>query len=131
MLLGAVLGSVLLMIAGAPMFFLITWTVSGGAEYQNVYDKLKIRYKRVREQLISRLKVKSLAPELVKNILEDLKVLDKIIDQTGEFSSILNVVGNIIYPSNWVLSSRKNAQRLLEELASNDLFIKAAQLRGN
>ena len=113
------------------MFFLITWTVSDGAKYQNVYDKLKIRYKRVREQLISRLKVKSLAPELVKNILEDLKVLDKIIDQTGEFSSILNVVGNIIYPSNWVLSSRKNAQRLLEELASNDLFIKAAQLRGN
>lgn len=131
MLLGAVLGSVLLMIAGAPMFFLITWAVSDGAEYQNVYDKLKIRYKRVREQLISRLKVKSLAPELVKNILEDLKVLDKIIEQTGEFSSILNVVGNIIYPSNWVLSSRKNAQRLLEELASNDLFIKAAQLRGN
>ena len=131
MLLGAVLGSVLLMIAGAPMFFLITWAVSDGAEYQNVYDKLKIRYKRVREQLISRLKVKSLAPELVKNILEDLKVLDKIIDQAGEFSSILNVVGNIIYPSNWVLSSRKNAQRLLEELASNDLFIKAAQLRGN
>ena len=131
MLLGAVLGSVLLMIAGAPMFFLITWTVSDGAEYQNVYDKLKIRYKRVREQLISRLKVKSLAPELVKNILEDLKVLDKIIEQTGEFSSILNVVGNIIYPSNWVLSSRKNAQRLLEELASNDLFIKAAQLGGN
>lgn len=131
MLLGAVLGSVLLMIAGAPLFFLITWAVSDGAEYQNVYDKLKIRYKRVREQLISRLKVKSLAPELVKNILEDLKVLDKIIDQTGEFSSILNVVGNIIYPSNWVLSSRKNAQRLLEELASNDLFIKAAQLRGN
>jgi hypothetical protein len=86
MLLGAVLGSVLLMIAGAPMFFLITWTVSDGAEYQNVYDKLKIRYKRVREQLISRLKVKSLAPELVKNILEDLKVLDKIIDQAGEFN---------------------------------------------
>ena len=131
MLLGAVLGSVLLMIAGAPLFFLITWAVSDGAEYQNVCDKLKIRYKRVREQLISRLKVKSLAPELVKNILEDLKVLDKIIEQTGEFSSILNVVGNIIYPSNWVLSSRKNAQRLLEELASNDLFIKAAQLRGN
>ena len=131
MLLGAVLGSVLLMIAGAPLFFLITWSVSDGAEYQNVYDKLKIRYKRVREQLISRLKVKSLAPELVKNILEDLKVLDKIIDQAGEFNSILNVVGNIIYPSNWVLSSRKNAQRLLEELASNDLFIKAAQLRGN
>ena len=131
MLLGAVLGSVLLMIAGAPLFFLITWAVSDGAEYQNVYDKLKIRYKRVREQLISRLKVKSLAPELVKNILEDLKVLDKIIDQAGEFNSILNVVGNIIYPSNWVLSSRKNAQRLLEELASNDLFIKAAQLRGN
>ena len=131
MLLGAALGSVFLMIAGAPLFFLITWTVSDGAEYQNVYDKLKIRYKRVREQLISRLKVKSLAPELVKNILEDLKVLDKIIEQTGEFSSILNVVGNIIYPSNWVLSSRKNAQRLLEELASNDLFIKAAQLRGN
>ena len=131
MLLGAALGSVLLMIAGAPLFFLITWAVSDGAEYQNVYDKLKIRYKRVREQLISRLKVKSLAPELVKNILEDLKVLDKIIEQTGEFSSILNVVGNIIYPSNWVLSSRKNAQRLLEELASNDLFIKAAQLRGN
>ena len=93
MLLGAVLGSVLLMIAGAPLFFLITWTVSDGAEYQNVYDKLKIRYKRVREQLISRLKVKSLAPELVKNILEDLKVLDKIIDQAGEFNSILNEIG--------------------------------------
>ena len=131
MLIGALVGSVLIIISGAPMFFLITWAVSDGAEYQNVYDKLKIRYKRVREQLISRLKVKSLAPELVKNILEDLKVLDKIIDQAGEFSSILNVVGNIIYPSNWVLSSRKNAQRLLEELASNDLFIKAAQLRGN
>lgn len=130
MLLGAAMGSVFLMIVGAPLFFLITWSVSDGAEDQNVYDKLKIRYKRVREQLISRLKVKSLAPDLVKNILEDLKVLDKIIEQAGEFNSILNVVGNIIYPSNWILSSRKNTQRRLEELAANDLFIKAAQLRG-
>ena len=130
MLIGAV-GVLPFLGFGAALFFLISWNSSIGSDTNNVYDNLKTRYKRIREQLISRLKVKSLDRGIASKTLVTLASVDKIIDETKDFTSIMGLAGNIIYPSNWVLSSRKNTQRLLEELASNDLFIKAAQLRGN
>lgn len=130
MCLGFVGGPVVAIILGLLIFFTITWTSSDGSMSSNIYDKLQIRYKRIREQLVSRLKVKSLDPAIVKKTLADLEVVDKAVAEASNFTTFLGVVGNIIYPSNWVLTSRKNTQRLMEELASNDLFVKAAQLRG-
>lgn len=128
---GALMGGIVgAFVVGSPLLLLISWAVSDGAESSNVYDKLQTRYKRAREQIVNRLKNKNLDQTVVREILNDLKIVDEIIKNSVNYTTPLGVLGNIIFPSNWVLSSRKNVQRLLEELAANDLFIKAAELRG-
>ena len=126
---GFATGTVPMMLLGMALYFLISWGASDGNDHQHTYDKIKIRYKRVREQLVNRLKEKSLPKDIVKKTLEDLAAIDKIVERAGEFTSIMGLVGNIIYPSNWGLIDRMKAQRKIEELAANDLFVKAAQLR--
>ena len=127
--LGIIGGPVGMLIMGALIFLLMTWGSSDGAKGNNTYDKLTIRYRRIREQIINYLKNRNLDQKLVKKLLQDLNVIDKVIEDARDYTSFYGVIGNIIYPSNWVLSSRKNTQRVLEELAANDLYVKVAQLR--
>lgn len=124
-------GAVGAFVVGLPILLLFSWGTSDGSEYTNTYDKLQTRYKRIREQLINRLKSKTIDQAIVNEVLGDLKIVDEIVKNAVNYTTPLGVLGNIIFPSNWILSSRKNAQRLLEELSANDMFVKAAQLRGN
>ena len=129
MILGFVASPVLGLIFGGGLTLLISWLDSVGNEYTHVYDKLKVRFKRIREQIVGRLKNKQIPADVVKRALEDLAVIDKAINEAGDFTTLMGLLGNIIYPGNWFLGSRINAQRKIEELAANDLFVKAAQLR--
>ena len=120
-------GSIIL---GALFFMLITWNSSTGSQSSNTYDILTVRYKRIREQLITYLKRRKIDPAESKKTIADIMLIDKIISETKDYTTMYGLIGNIMYPSNWGLAQKKNAQRKLEELASNDLYLKAAQLKG-
>lgn len=98
-------------------------------EHNNTYDVIKVRYARVREQLVVQLKRKDLDRKFVKEVLADIKVVDKAIEEAMEDVSVFRIAANIFFPTNWILSSRKETQRYLEQLAANDLYVKAAELR--
>ncbi len=93
------------------------------------YDQGVERYKRIRNDLISLLKVQGLHLEDKQSIINDVNNIDNIIKnpsiKPGLVDSIIEGATNLF---------RKEAvndikiQRLLEELASNDLFLKSAQL---
>lgn len=106
------------------------WTYIAGEDFQDyTYDKLKDRYIRIRQDLIEQLKDRSLNQALVKNMLESIYALDSVIKETGVHRGLLNRFSNLIFSTNREALASIEAQKLLESLASNDLFVAAAELR--
>lgn len=93
------------------------------------YDELKFRYKRIRDQMVTRLKDKSLDKAVVIATVKDIEYTDAIIKKLYEDWSVFRVVLNRIIPANWAAKNSIEDQQLLETLAANAMFMKAAQIR--
>jgi hypothetical protein len=102
---------------------------SGESGRNYTYDKLKIRYVRIRNDLIQSLKGSKLDTKQTKIIVDNIYVIDSIIKSTNEFNTLLDGFLNIISSSDRNSGRSIREEQLLEELASNSLFIKAAELR--
>lgn len=102
--------------------------LAGAKNKDYTYDILRTRYLRVREQLIQRLKNKSIPSTESKNLIESIKIIDLAVEKTILYKGPLTLVSDFIFSSNRDLNSYILLQRQLEELASNDLFIKSAEL---
>ncbi len=118
-------------ITGATMAALsLFFTYIEGEDFQDyTYDKLKDRYIRLRRDIVEQLKDRSLKTDQVKEMLESVYTLDDIIKNTGEHRSLLNRFSNLIFSSNREALASIEAQKLLESLASNDLFVASAEIR--
>jgi len=103
---------------------------TSGEDYKDyTYDELKLRYKRVRNEAVNRLKDMKCPPEVARPILDDIYFMDKIISETFRFSSPLKKMANFLFSSARDAKDSINEQQLLEELAMNDLFIASTELR--
>lgn len=100
-----------------------------GRDHNNVYDKLTIRFKRVKEQIIQYLKDTKLPPGEVKKCLESIAHIEKSISQISEYSGFLPGILNLIDPGSRAVNSARDVQQKLESIVANDIYIKAAQLR--
>ena len=111
-------------------FIVVSYVFATGESTRDYrYDELKFRYKRIRDQMVTRLKEKSLDKKTITNILENIKYTDDVIKSVYENWSIYRVVLNRIIPANWAAKNAIEDEQLLETLAANALFIKAAQIR--
>ncbi len=91
------------------------------------YDDLKDRYTRIRNTMISQLKNRALPREISAQIIEDIELVDKIIDDTRKFESAFSAIVNFVTPSGRHTKNRINKDQLLEQLASNDLYLYATK----
>jgi hypothetical protein len=103
--------------------------MSGTAFKDMTYDGLKDRYTRIRREVVTLLKDSKLPDEAIKASLEDLYAIDLIIKETGEGMTVWSVLGNLLFSDNRTATASMKEQQILEGLASNDIFVKAAHLR--
>ena len=101
--------------------------VSGDANRDMTYDDLKQRYVRVRNNLVERLKDREIEGDEAKVLLDDIEMIDAVIKETYNSSTVWNKLSNFIFKSNREAKNSIQEQQLLEELASNSLFIQAAK----
>ena len=101
---------------------------SGDANRDMTYDDLKQRYVRVRNNLVERLKDREIEGDEAKVLLDDIEMIDAVIKETYNSSTVWNKLSNFIFKSNREAKNSIQEQQLLEELASNSLFIQAAKL---
>ncbi len=87
------------------------------------------RYKRIRNDLVESLKDKSMPKDQVERIQKSIDEIDGVMSDTTYSESIYRKITNLILPSHSRTKASINEQQLMEELISNDLFIKAAQLK--
>jgi hypothetical protein len=107
---------------------LVSVLVAGSGNKDYTYDILKTRYLRVREQMIQRLKDKRIKKEESELIVDSIKRIDVVISETYEERLPLDKMMDFIFSSDKKVRSSVVLHRQLEELASNDLFIKSAEL---
>lgn len=91
------------------------------------YDKSIVRFKRIREQLISYLKTDR-SKDKVKEISNDIKEIDYLISILLPERTVFNMVADYLFSESNQVRKTMVLQRHLEELASNDLFLGAAKL---
>jgi len=106
----------------------LTVFISGDGARDFTYDDLRVRYLRIREQIITHLKDKTLDAETIKHHLESIEKIDKVIDGAKDYKGILRTVSNFIFSSNRKEMKAIELQRELETFMANDLFVQASKL---
>ena len=102
---------------------------SGESGRNYTYDKLKLRYVRLRNDMIESLKDQKMSPKEMKPIVDNIYVMDGIIKDTMEYNTILDGFLNVFWSSDRNAGRSIREEQLLEELSANPLFIKSAELR--
>lgn len=123
---GAAVGSGLYILV---ILSLVTWIGLDGRDHNNTYDKLSIRFKRVKEQINLYLKDNKLPSNDVKQALKSLENIEKTISEISEYKGFIPAILNLIDPASVKVNNAKDIQKKLESIAANDLYAKAAQLR--
>lgn len=108
---------------------LYTLFTSGEANYDYSYDRLRTRYLRIREQVVSSLKDNKLPKEIVAKALKDIEFIDRALDGVKDYDTLTTKLYNLIFVKHRNAKKAVELQRLLEELGNNDLFIQAAKLK--
>lgn len=113
----------------AGLFIAMRFYMDSDSGEDRVYDKLKDRYTRVRQQMIEILKDTSLSREESRDLVSSIERVDDIIKQTGEYKSIYNLLAKLLIPDSRKVAGYVDEQRVIESLAFNDMFLQAAKLR--
>lgn len=110
------------------LFFSFLLVFSGDASADMTYDVLKMRYKRIRQQYIEMIKQLDMDKEALRNVVDSVHFIDNIIQNTAIYRTIYNRVANFLF--SWHRNAKKDIelQYLIEELTSNNLFLKSAEL---
>lgn len=105
------------------------WSVTGADNEDMTYDKLKLRYTRIRSDMITTLKNPNVDKATSERVVKAISEIDPIIKNTMIHNNLLTMAKNFLLPVHRNTSSAIALQQQLEILASNDLFVKAAELK--
>lgn len=130
------IGAVAVTAGAAPAFGALfmtlnlwTWAIGSSSLPTPLYDRTNMRFSRVRNQLVVALKDRGIDAERSKMIREDIAAIDLITDQVKDRQAWLNVAWTFIFKSQGTRLRTEKLQADLEKLATNNLFIKAAELK--
>lgn len=96
------------------------------------YDELKFRYKRVRQDMVEQIKAiadKGGNKKQLQEMLDSIYYIDSIIEKTYIYKSVFRLIGNAIFAGGRKADRAIKEQQLMEELATNDLFLEAAHFK--
>lgn len=93
------------------------------------YDRPGARVQRIRNQIVENLKDKKLSKDDQERLAADLTVVDEMAKQINDRRQLLNVIWDTLSPSSRKARNQELLQKQLEDLAANDLFVKAAALK--
>lgn len=118
---------IMALLLGTLVFF--SFLGSGDKYRDNTYDELKQRYIRVRAEIVTLLKDINLSKQAIEEAVSQIKVLDRVIENTKDVPDAWRALSNVVFSSNRAAMKDINYQKQIEGLVNNNLFVAAAQLR--
>lgn len=97
--------------------------------HDHTYDRPGARFQRVRNDIVYCLKDRTLPKAVQQALTEDLVAIDEILQDVNDRRQLISVIWDTLWPSARTAYSQEVLQRQLEDLAANDLFLKAAELK--
>lgn len=116
--------SVLLLLLLSFMSLLL----SGDTFKDFTYDDLKVRFARIKEQLIASIKSKKISDKDKKTVLQSIKEIESAMAEAKKVPDLYRAVANFVFPFNRKIKKAIDLQRDLEVLSANDVYIRAAEL---
>lgn len=105
------------------LFFLLDGAGDG------TYDRPGARYQRVRNQIVENLKQPKLSKDDRARLQADLATIDELSSKVNDRRQLVGIIWDTIVPGARRAYNQERLQRQLEDLAANDLFVKAAELK--
>ena len=120
----------LVIIGVAIAFLYVICFIHGGEEDEDMtYDRLKMRYTRIRQQYIERINKIPMSKEDLRHVVDEVHQMDEIIKQCAVYRSLFTRLANFVFSKNRAAKASVELQYLLEELTHNNLFLKSAELK--
>ena len=114
---------------GLASFYVFLAMAITDCEQEGVYSTPSTRLQRIRSTLVLRTKDLKVGKEEIKSILEDIEIIDGILNTVHERRQFFGVVLDFLIPSLHKARDLRMLQKNLEKLSTNDLYVKAAELR--
>lgn len=114
---------------GAVVMMFLKLTIARSDVKDMTYDEVKQRYLRIRMDAIDQLKHTKTRKDKVKEILESIYAMDLIVKETRVSTTIYSKLADFIFSGAREAKSSIEAQKMMEQLASNDLFMKSAEFK--
>ena len=110
-------------------FILIFFALSSIDAAPDGYDRSAIRLKRVREDIIVRMKEKGLTKPQFEDLKKDLDCVDEVMKEVKDRRQWSSYVAEFLFASKRDRYAAERLQQNLESLANNDLFTMSQQLK--
>ena len=88
-----------------------------------IYDAPEARARRLREQLVERMRDPNVPKALRKQLDDEIKVLDSVLKTTKDRKLPLNFLVNLVRPKHRKHLKGIDIQKQLEDLANNELYV--------
>ena len=128
-LLTTLLGPGFLAFALCTFYNLVYFSIFREDMKDYTYDKLKFRYLRIRQDMVDQLKNTKLPKNVVADLVEMVYAIDVSIKETADVKTLPSYIANFVFSGARKTSDSIDEQQVMEALASNDLFLKSAELR--
>jgi hypothetical protein len=128
MIIGSFIGGIGIFGVLVAVFYSVLLVMSGEQHQDYTYDNLKMRYQRIRQQYIEMLKTSQLKKEEMREVIDNIHFIDSVIKGTQIYRDLFNRLSNFIFPSSRGTVQSVELQYLLEELSTNGLFLRSAEL---
>lgn len=93
------------------------------------YDLPGARFKRIRDQIVENLKLKTLTKDDNERLQADLVAIDSILKDVNDRRQFFGVIWDVLYSPARKGRKQEQLQQELEAIAVNELFAKAAELK--
>jgi hypothetical protein len=113
-------------VVGIPISLLMVAIDSGG---DSTDDQIGVRMKRIRNHIVENLKDTDLPPEDATRLHDDLAAIDHVMDKVKDRRQLANLLLDVFNSEYRQARSQYVLQRDLEDIAANDLFIKASVIK--
>jgi len=92
------------------------------------YDSAEARFQRIRNDMVNRTKNRNMGEQERKDIINDIKDVDELLEGVKDRRSWPTAIADFIIPTYRKYRKSMQLQKQLEQLASNSLFVRAAEL---
>ncbi len=114
---------------GGPATWLMGILIMSNNPHESTYDLPRDRIERIKRDLVEQLKDRKLDDDTRQALTDDVEAIEAIMSTMTQRTGIAQLVWEVLSPTTRKQLRQKDAQRQIEKLLTNDMFVTAAKFK--